>query len=285
MSHTALKEHVYEEAFDHLATGNDLIESTLEERDVAVKLVNEILVRFEKLNTLMRRSDHSSDDESFEPLVYDLVDNICHYSDTFKQYQSKIVKTIDARYWLKIIDTTKLTAVMNTRAKQEMRTLVQKNAPAFDRKHVYGTLEQHLNNRFITFVQGAVEVFQSLNHSFKSNDQICFRDRLIFSNAMCGDSFNSYSSAPDRIQDVERIFCILDAKDPSELDLEHRASAQLRNWRQFENGIVPLPYFNCKVYKNGNVHLWFTRRDLVDKLNALIANYYGSVLGHRTAKR
>jgi len=34
-------------------------------------------------------------------------------------------------------------------------------------------------------------------------------------------------------------------------------------------GIIAVPYLACTPYKNGNMHLRFLRRDLVDKLNQL----------------
>jgi hypothetical protein len=38
-------------------------------------------------------------------------------------------------------------------------------------------------------------------------------------------------------------------------------------------------YFLIRSYKNGNAHLWFKRDDLVEKVNKLLGEYYGEVIG------
>jgi predicted RNA methylase len=38
-------------------------------------------------------------------------------------------------------------------------------------------------------------------------------------------------------------------------------------------------YFRVKAFKNGNLHVWFLRDDLVEKVNQLLADYYGAALG------
>ena len=40
----------------------------------------------------------------------------------------------------------------------------------------------------------------------------------------------------------------------------------------------------AKVYKNGNVHLWFTRKDLIDRVNCELATWYGNTLGDDAVK-
>ncbi|TIO48759.1 MAG: DUF4942 domain-containing protein, partial [Mesorhizobium sp.] len=37
--------------------------------------------------------------------------------------------------------------------------------------------------------------------------------------------------------------------------------------------------FRIVAYKNGNAHLWFTRDDLVERVNKMLAEYYGEVIG------
>ncbi|MCM0751556.1 hypothetical protein DEA98_10135 [Brucella pseudogrignonensis] len=37
-------------------------------------------------------------------------------------------------------------------------------------------------------------------------------------------------------------------------------------------------------FQNGNAHLWFTRKDLVKKVNEILADHYGEVLGDGLTK-
>ncbi|WP_299940024.1 class I SAM-dependent methyltransferase [uncultured Nitratireductor sp.] len=38
-------------------------------------------------------------------------------------------------------------------------------------------------------------------------------------------------------------------------------------------------FFRIRIFKNGNAHLWFTRKDLLEKVNKILADYYGEVIG------
>src|SRR3546814_919223 len=38
-------------------------------------------------------------------------------------------------------------------------------------------------------------------------------------------------------------------------------------------------FFRAKAFKNGNLHIWFKRDDLVIEVNKLLAEYYGASLG------
>lgn len=57
---------------------------------------------------------------------------------------------------------------------------------------------------------------------------------------------------------------------------------KLRHRRRSTHGprqdIVESEFFKVCVYKNGNAHVWFKRDDLVEKVNKLLADYYGEVI-------
>src|SRR3546814_7969254 len=38
-------------------------------------------------------------------------------------------------------------------------------------------------------------------------------------------------------------------------------------------------YFRVRIFGNGNLHLWFERKDLLVEVNKLLAEYYGEVIG------
>lgn len=94
-------------------------------------------------------------------------------------------------------------------------------------------------------------------------------------------SWRYSSSTRDIILDIERAFQIIDGKSPKAtyagivglVDYERRGS---REPHQSEHVGT---YFRIKIYKNGNAHLWFTRKDLLEKVNRILADYYGEVVG------
>jgi 2-polyprenyl-3-methyl-5-hydroxy-6-metoxy-1,4-benzoquinol methylase len=43
--------------------------------------------------------------------------------------------------------------------------------------------------------------------------------------------------------------------------------------------VVHADYFRVRVFGNGNLHLWFERKDLLKEVNKLLAEFYGEVIG------
>src|SRR3546814_7039127 len=43
--------------------------------------------------------------------------------------------------------------------------------------------------------------------------------------------------------------------------------------------VIEGDYFRVRVFKNGNLHIWFERDDLLQSVNLLLAEYYGEAIG------
>lgn len=43
--------------------------------------------------------------------------------------------------------------------------------------------------------------------------------------------------------------------------------------------VVQGDYFRVRIFKNGNLHIWFERADLLQQVNLLLAEYYGEAIG------
>lgn len=277
-------EYIHEESFAYLATGDGIAVALIEERNQAIELVKEILTRLTKLNTLMTRYCPING-EAYEMLASDLVDNILPYSNNFSSHETSIRKRIDGKYWNKLLTASKCTTLMNTGSKQTVQAAASTDAPEFNYAAVTGTLQYHYENRFNTFVEAGIELFDALPGSYKSNDQFCLRKKIIFSNALFRSGWNHYSTVQNRIHDIERIFMILDRKDPDVLRSHETAPLLMERAKRAHEDTYTNSYFIAVFYKNGNIHLTFTRPDLVDRFNEMLAKYHGNTLGHRKAKR
>jgi hypothetical protein len=276
-----LKEYIHEESFGALAQGNEIIEEALRERDEAIKLTREILERLDSLDKTTTRYCKCIEQVVDEKLSSILVDSFKSSSLGFKGKFKDIKGKIDKVFWENIMASSKLEAVMHNAAKKAMKNELITRQPEFDRDHVYSTLDEYMNNRIKTFVVGAISVFENLDMGFKSNDGILFRKKIIFGDAFCSTSWNTYSDAMNQIADIERIFVLLDGKDPSQMRRTEKAITLTEDAKSKDLDEIDLSYFSCILYKKGSVHLIFSRRDLVDKLNNQIANHYGEVLGKR----
>ena len=80
------------------------------------------------------------------------------------------------------------------------------------------------------------------------------------------------------MNDLQRVFCFLDNRvdeyKPDIKPIRNAIDEAARKGEEYKD-----EYFNIKLFKNGNAHIKFNRLDLLDKVNELIADYYGATLG------
>jgi hypothetical protein len=273
---------VPQEHFGHLATGNDIISKALSERDEAIRLAHEIMERLSQLNTL-KVAYSPVIGEYYEALSDDVLKVARGTSIHVERNMAAITKRIDQRYWLSIMESSKLTALMNASAKNDMADSIKLSPPLFEAKTVFSTLDYYLSNRMKTFVESAISLFESLPSGYSSNDRICFRKRIVFENAFRGSFWNG-SSGKDRITDLERVFMLLDGKDPTSLEFGDLAQNRMEEAYSQGERSINFPYFTCRMFQNGNIHIWFSREDLVEKFNGMLATHYSGSLGRRYSK-
>ncbi len=109
------------------------------------------------------------------------------------------------------------------------------------------------------------------------------KDRIIITAMFDKYGTKNSGTAFDAVDDIERIFAILDSKTPVVGALRRQISDERRELRRsnvFEGfqSVHETEYFGIKCYKNGNAHIWFRRDDLVKKANLELAAWYGEVL-------
>ncbi len=77
-----------------------------------------------------------------------------------------------------------------------------------------------------------------------------------------------------------RVFAVLDGDAHREIGSLLRAIEEDRRggWGKPRRSVTESEYFRVRGFKNGNAHLWFTRDDLVERANRVLADYYGAVL-------
>ena len=229
--------------------------------------------------------------------------------------------SLDANVWEYLIQSTKIHTLMDKEAKDEVRRGMMglpdpkdipvdfreraeweraggreaKGPPEVTADNLAATLDGFLAQADIIWRRGIANVFSKLERRFKSHDGWKIGSRIILSNAFDtkfgGISWNYHREHRDSFQDIERVFLILDGKDPASVD---RTAAKGNEARPQYAGIVgaidavrnrpsfPLvvhgDYFRVRIFQNGNAHLWFERDDLVRQVNKLLGEYYGEVI-------
>lgn len=193
---------------------------------------------------------------------------------------------LDGRCWQNIFQVVGLNKIMDRTAIEEHEEALSSDVPSFTFESVVATIEERMAERVTIFRRGLARTFADLDRRFRSHDAFKFKHRIIFTNMY--DKWGSFTYMRDSttaaITDVERIFMVLDSRNemPGQTVQALRELGHGR-YAPFAD-TVDTNYFHAKVYKNGNVHLWFTRKDLLDRVNQELAAWYGDTLGDDSVK-
>lgn len=208
-------------------------------------------------------------------------------------------KIIDTNVWSHLIEMTDLQKLMDKQAKDELRDQMryvpdrvdprtkqlitddeaEKGLPPITVDNVYSTLKYFLATRDETFARGIANAFAKLDRRFRSHDGFKIGSRVILTRVFNEwGSFAYGSHHRDTLIDIERVFTILDGKDGN-FTSAIGAIEGSRHGHRVQQSEAETEYFTIRGFKNGNAHLWFKRDDLLQKVNQVIAAYYGEVLG------
>jgi hypothetical protein len=198
--------------------------------------------------------------------------------------------------WANIVRMTDLQRLMDYEAKETLRAqmayvpdrvdrrgqlITEKEAakglPPITVDNVYATIESFIADSGTIFRRGIANVFSKLDRRFKSHDGFKIGSRIILTYAFDSWGMLTYGAIRDKLIDVERVFAVLDGHPESSFESAVDA-LRTRGFRGASQSEHETPYFRIRVYKNGNAHLWLTRHDLVEKVNKLLAEYYGEVI-------
>ncbi len=214
--------------------------------------------------------------------------------ETYMQVAERLT---DLRVWASLIERTNLETLMDREAKTQLRAQMswvappryharevargdEQRLPAVTVETIYQTLSGFAEQSGAIFRRGLANAFANLDRRFRSHDGFKIGSRVILSYAFDGfGSWNYHRHHRDTLQDIERVFLVLDGKSPRAPyggivgAVDHaRKSGGVRKTEHEGD------YFRVRVFKNGNAHLWFTRDDLVKKANLLLAEHFGEVV-------
>ena len=183
-------------------------------------------------------------------------------------------RSLDANVWTNLLKTTGMEDMMDKTAKDEFASSLRTDVPEVTEDNVTATLQNLFANADLIFQRGLAKAFSSLDKRFKSHDGFKIGSRMIIERLF---DDNGYWRDGHTLQDIERVFAVLDGEKPSYNSLRH-AVEQSRSGYGAKQSETEAAYFLVRGFKNGNAHHWFSRDDLVEKANALLAKYYGETL-------
>lgn len=207
-----------------------------------------------------------------------------HYGNLFRGYFDKAKSVdvwraeVDASVWQHLFTRTGMFDMMDMTAKEEWRKSLMNDVPEVTLENLYATLETVAGDADLIFKRGIAKVFAELDRRFRSHDGFKIGSRIILNNAFTDYGSIQYGRKRDMIIDIERVLAKLDGEKPDPHSLLTAVeNSRKGHWGPMQSE-VEAGYLRIKGYKNGNAHLWFTCPALVEKVNKLLAEYYGELI-------
>lgn len=197
---------------------------------------------------------------------------------------------IDARCWMHLLSLTGMESMMDRTAKEELYRDLCGTVPALTEDNVWSTLEGLASNASLIFSRGLAKAFVGLDRRFRSHDGFKIGSRVVLTHVFNEWGGWAYGSMMrETLRDIERVFRVLDKdRPPPEIGSDGKPIEKPDLLEQIEidrgrghsprQSVTEGEYFRVRGFQNGNAHLWFTRDDLVEKANQVLADYYGAVL-------
>ncbi|WP_226576490.1 DUF4942 domain-containing protein [Acuticoccus sediminis] len=207
------------------------------------------------------------------------------------EYLTRARRITDANVWAHLVQVTNLDALMDREAKDQLRGQLQSDPPEVTVDNVLATFESTVGDAGTIFKRGIANAFSTLDRRFRSHDGWKIGSRVVLTYVLNDWGGWAYygtrgHQTRDTLIDIERVFLILDGKAPTATYagivgvLEAAAAEKRGSTRSFSNDMRQLTvegdYFRVRTFLNGNAHLWFTRKDLVERVNQLLGEYYGA---------
>ena len=208
-----------------------------------------------------------------------------------KDFMAAARRLTDTDVWSHLITITELERLMDKKAKDQFTQQLIQDPPEVTIDNVAATLEQFMADAGTIWKRGIAECFSALDRRFRSHDGWKIGSRVIITHVFSADGYwNYHGNDRDRLHDIERVFKVIEDREKEGSEdpkpylgiVEAVENVRRGGWgaRQTE---VDSEFFKVRAFKNGNVHLWFKRDDLVDKVNQLLGEFYGSPIPEERA--
>lgn len=186
---------------------------------------------------------------------------------------------LDARIWMNLFTRMGMQNIMDREAKLKFEAELTASVPEVTPEAARQVFEAMVADSKLIFQRGIANAFGALDRRFKSHDGFKIGARVIISDLFDRDGYWNYRNrTKDTLIDIERVFGVLDGKQPEPSALVDTIDKARRGSWGARQTSIETDYYRVRVFKNGNVHLWFKRDDLVEKVNLQLADYYGEVL-------
>ncbi|MCW7764558.1 DUF4942 domain-containing protein [Photorhabdus luminescens] len=197
----------------------------------------------------------------------------------------RITKINDRIIWSSLMYKSGMFSLMDEQARDDWeRNLDQGDFPEITMENIEASFEQLSREKNEIFERRVINFFKKLSWDYKTNIPYKFGKKIIMSNLVEYNNswgFSICSSGSNKLDDLERIFNILDGINFK----NHRNSIGILFYEHLRNSKEATEYkgdyFNIRYFKKGTGHILFNRLDLLEKLNDIIVRHYPNALPER----
>lgn len=189
-------------------------------------------------------------------------------------------RSLDTRIWTRLLEETGLRTMMDQKERDDFdRSLSGEEVPEATLENIGATFQRLCGDAELIFLRGLARSFSALDRRFKSHDGFKIGSRVILDRLMSSDTghWNYGCRIEATLMDLERIFAILARLQPAPGALRRAIEADRPGWGPKQSQ-TQTRFFEVRVFKNGNAHLWFRDATLVAAVNRKLAEYYGEAL-------
>ncbi|EGU0171955.1 DUF4942 domain-containing protein [Escherichia coli] len=193
-----------------------------------------------------------------------------------------VTRNIDSSIWRDLMLKSGMMALMDAQARDQWhKNLEEGDLPAISEANILSTFEQLHLNKMEVFERGIINVFKGLSWDYKTNSPCSFGKKIIINNLVThnrwGFSLN-WGWRRDQLADLERMLFLLSGKSipDNRSDITTRLMAHIRD--NPDKDVYEDEFFRVRYFQKGTAHLTFKRRDLVERMNDIIAKHYPGML-------
>jgi hypothetical protein len=250
----------------------------------ALELYGEAVAALDRANDAYRAACQIGGPRSLPSIQFDRFDTM--RADGFLD---EIRKRLNRDMWRGIVLGTPIGSLMDAAEADAFRDSLEKDPPDATEETVRATLERLVGESDMIFRRGLVNAFKALDRDYASNDGFKIGERIVLTWGVTWDKIMGYftfrSERQKQFHDLDRVMHVLDGKPaPDRNQGLCSAMDSLTYSRGRDAGtIAESDYWRIRIFKNGNVHLWAKRADLLERCNRLIAEHFGNVVpaGHK----
>jgi hypothetical protein len=199
------------------------------------------------------------------------------YSD-LPDYLVAVRKHVDKYAWQSLLNHSGMRNLMDATAYRQFSEQLEKNPPEFTGDNITSTFMGLAADAPMILERSIVTVFDKLRtrREHKTNGAFGIGPKIILTSAVSTYGWNSYGYTREMVRDMDRMFHVLDGKKPPDNgDLADAIGDAIRK----KEKLLTTEYFECKLFMgNGNLHMKFTRPDLVTKVNRILSKHKGVTL-------